>query len=138
MLKNKFYKNLFQSISFFSVIMVMVFFLLIGFFVSMSYENNFGWILLIISLSLIILFFLVGFYWIFQMVIIDENGVKIVLINKIIRKHKWEEIVIIEEANIMKNPALRIKLVNSSEIHLDKRKSIINAIEKYSQLQIKI
>ncbi len=70
------------------------------------------------------------------MVIIDENGVEIVFINKVIRKHKWEEIVIIEEANIMKNPALRIKFDNSSEIHLDKRKSIVKAIEKNSQKNI--
>ena len=59
--KNKFYKNLYQSISYFSVIMIFVFFLLIGFVASLNYENNFGWILLVISISLIVLFFLLGF-----------------------------------------------------------------------------
>ena len=138
MLKNKFFKNLFQSISFFATVMVLELFLLIGFFENLNYEKNFGWILLIVSLNLIALFFLIGFYWIFQKVIIDENGIKIIFINKVIRKHKWEEIVMIEETNIMRNPALRIKLVNDSEIHLDKRKSIIKAIEKYSQGNISI
>ena len=69
MLKNKFYKNLFQTISYFAVIMVFEILLLVGFFESLSYGQNFGWILLIISLSLIVLFFLIGFYWIFQKLI---------------------------------------------------------------------
>ena len=109
MLKHKFYKNLFQTISYFAVIMVFEILLLVGFFESLSYGQNFGWILLIISLSLIVLFFLIGFYWIFQRVFIDESGIKIYFMNKIIKQLKWKEIDIIEEANIMRNPALRIK-----------------------------
>ena len=42
----------------------------------------------------------------------------------------------IEETNIMRNPALRIKLVDGSEIHLDRRKSIIKAILIYSHEKI--
>ena len=136
MFQKKFYKNLFQSICYFSTVMVFVIFLLIGFLSSMNNENNFGFILLLISLSLIILFFIIGFYWIFQKVLIDESGIKIFILNKIIREHKWEEIEIVEKASIMRNPALRVKLLNGSEIHLDKRKSIIELIEKYSQLKI--
>ena len=134
MLKHKFYKNLFQSISYFSVIMIFEIFLLIGFFSSLSYEHNFGWILLIISLSLIVLFFLVGFYWIFQKVSIDESGIKILFIGKIIKQLEWEEIYTIEEANIMRNPAIRIKTFDGSEIHLDRRKNIIKVIEKHSKI----
>ncbi|MBQ3253025.1 MAG: hypothetical protein IJA65_00580, partial [Acholeplasmatales bacterium] len=83
-----------------------------------------------------ILYFLIGFYWIFQKVIIDDNGIRIILINKIIKECKWYEIDIIEEANIMKNPAIRIKNIDGTEIHLDKRKSIIQALEKYSKKKI--
>lgn len=122
MLKHKFYKNLFQTISCFAVIMVFEILLLVGFFASLSYGQNFGWILLIISLSLIVLFFLIGFYWIFQKVSIDESGIKIYFMNKIVKQLKWEEIDIIEEANIMRNPAIRIKALNGAQIHLDKRK----------------
>lgn len=136
MLKQKFYKNLFQTISYFCVIMVFEIILLIGFSESLNYENNSGWILLIISFILIILFFLIGFYWIFQKVIFDENGIKIKFINKIIKECKWAEIKDIEISNIMRNPALRIKLVSGSEIHLDKRKGIIKIIEKYLQKKI--
>ena len=136
MLKHEFYKNLFQTISFFSAIMVFEIFLLLGFFISLSYEQNSGWILLLISISLIDLFFLIGFYWIFQKVSTDEGGIKIYFMNKIIKQLKWEEIDIIEEANIMRNPAIRIKALNGTEIHLDKRKKIINVIEIYSQKTI--
>ena len=133
MIKHKFYKNLFQTISYFSVIMVFAITLLMGFIASLSYEQNSGWILLLISVSLIILFFLIGFYWIFQIVSIDEGGIKIYFMNRIIKHLKWEEIDIIEEANIMRNPAIRIKALNGTEIHLDKRKKIIKAIEIYYQ-----
>ena len=136
MLKHKFYKNLFQTISYFAVIMVFEILLLVGFFVSLSYGQNFGWILLIISLSLIVLFFLIGFYWIFQRVSIDEGGIKIYFMNKIVKQLKWEEIDIIEEANIMRNPAIRIKALNGTQIHLDKRKKIIKVIEIYFQKKI--
>lgn len=133
MIKNKFYKNLYQSISFFSVIVIFVFFLLLGFIVSLNYEYGSGWILLVIAVSLIILFFLFGFYWIFQRVIINEEGVKIFFLKKVIKKYTWDEVESIEEANIMRNPALNIKMMNGSEVHLDKRKAIIRTIEFYSK-----
>lgn len=136
MLKHKFYKNLFQTISYFSVIMIFEIFFLIGFFASLNFEQNFGWILMILSLSLIVLFFLIGFYWIFQKVSIDESGIKIVFISKIIKQFEWKEIDTIEATNIMRNPAIRIKTFNGFEIHLDKRKKIIKVIEKYSQKKI--
>lgn len=135
-MKHKFYKNLFQTISYFAVIILFEVFLLIGFFTSLSYGQNFGWVLLIISLSLIALFFLIEFYWIFQIVSIDEHGIKILFKSRMIKQLKWEEIDTIEEANIMRNPALRIKAFDGSEIHLDKRKQIVKAIEIYSKKKI--
>ena len=136
MVKHKFYKNLFQTISCFSAIIVIVIFLLMGFFASLSYGHNDGWILLVISFALIALLFLIGFYWIFQKVSIDESGIKIFFINKIIKEFKWKEIESIENTNIMRNPAIRIKTFNGNEINLDKRKSIIKLIEIYLQKEI--
>lgn len=136
MVKHKFYKNLFQTISCFFGIIVSVIFLLMGFFASLSYGHNDGWILLVISFALIALFFLIGFYWIFQKVYIDESGIKIFFINKIIKELKWKKIESIENTNIMRNPAIRIKTFNGNEIHLDKRKKIIELSERYSQNKI--
>ena len=136
MLKHKFFKNLFQTLSYFAVIMTLEAILLGGFFDSLSSGPNNGWILLIISLSLIALFFLIGFYWIFQMVSIDESGIKILIKSRIIKQLKWEEIDTIEKGNIMRNPALIVKAFDGTEIHLDERKQIIKAIEVYSQNEI--
>ena len=132
-MKQKFVKNLFQTVSYFAVLVIFEVILLGGFWTSLSYEHNFGWILLIVALSLVVLFFLVGFYWVFQQVYIDESGIKIFFAKKIIKQYEWKEINTIEETNIMRNPAIRIKMFNGTEIHLDKRKSIIKALEKYSQ-----
>ena len=91
---------------------------------------------MVISFALIALFFLIGFYWIFQKVSIDESGIKRGVINKIIKEFKWKEIESIENTNIMRNPAIRIKTFNGNEINLDKRKSIIKLIEIYLQKEI--
>ena len=136
MLKNKFYKNLFQSLSALGGILIVYIPCIFGYIESIKYESDLGWIMLVAPLSLFILYFLIGFYWIFQKVIIDDNGIRIILINKIIKECKWYEIDIIEQANIMKNPAIRIKNIDGTEIHLDKRKSIIQALEKYSKKKI--
>ena len=136
MIKNKFFKNLFQSLSALGGILIVYIPCIFGYIESIKYESGLGWIMLVAPLSLFILYFLIGFYWIFQKVIIDDNGIRIILINKIIKECKWYEIDIIEEANIMKNPAIRIKNVDGTEIHLDKRKSIIQALEKYSKKKI--
>ena len=136
MTKSKFYKNLFQSISALVGILIVYIPCIFGYIESLKYESDLGWIMLAAPLALFVLFFLIGFYWIFQKVIIDETGVKIILLQKIIKECKWDEIDVIGEANIMKNPAIRIKIADGSEIHLDKRKSIIKAIEIYSQKKI--
>ena len=136
MIKNKFYKNLFKSLSALGGILIVYIPCIFGYIESIKYESDLGWIMLVAPLSLFILYFLIGFYWIFQKVIIDDNGIRIILINKIIKECKWCQIDIIEEANIMKNPAIKIKLIDGSEIHLDKRKSIIQALEKYSKKKI--
>lgn len=136
MLKNKFYKNLFQSLSALGGILIVYIPCIFGYIESIKYESDLGWIMLVAPLSLFILYFLIGFYWIFQKVIIDDNGIRIILINKKNKERKWYEIDVIEEANIMKNPAIRIKNIDGTEIHLDKRKSIIQALEKYSKKKI--
>ena len=136
MLKQKFFKNLFQSLSALGGILIVYIPCIFGYIESIKYESDLGWIMLVAPLSLFILYFLIGFYWIFQKVIIDERGIKITLLNKIIKERNWNEIDIIEEANIMRNPAIRIKNIDGIEIHLDKRKSIIQALEKYSKKKI--
>lgn len=130
-MKNKFYKNLYQSISIFSVVTVFSLILLWGYIDSLSYGKNNGWILLVVAVSLIALFFVIGFYWIFQKVIINEKGIKIVFGKKILKECTWDGIESITVTNTMKNPAIQITQLNGLRIHLDERKSIIKVIELY-------
>ena len=53
---------------------------------------------------------------------------------KIIKECTWDEVKLIEEKNIMRNPALNVKLINGTEIHLDKRKCIVKAIEMHKEI----
>ena len=74
----KVFKNLFQVIYTLIGAAIVDICLLVGFIVSLSFEQpNYGWISLVAAASLMCLFFIVGFYWIFQRVIIDENGIKV-------------------------------------------------------------
>ena len=84
MIKNKFFKNLFQLLSALGGILIVYIPCIFGYIESIKYESDLGWIMLVAPLSLFILYFLIGFYWIFQKVIIDDNGIRIILINKII------------------------------------------------------
>lgn len=104
---------------------------LLCFVESFNYEDNYGWICLIISISLIVLYFSFGFYWIFQKVEFDEKGIKIVILNRIIRCILWEEIKEIKYEIIMRNPAYVLTIINQKDIHLDSRKKIKSALEFY-------
>ena len=128
MTASKFIKNLFQSISFFLSISILLIVLLAGFFVSLQYENAKGWILLVIAVSLVILYFSVGGYWIFQKVEFSKKGIKITLFGKTIQEVLWEDVEDIVRRNIMRNPAYVIVTKDTKEIHLDARSKIRNAI----------
>ena len=138
MIKNKFYKNLYQTISFLVVIVIFIIFLLLGFVTSLNYENGNGWILLVISISLMSLYFIIGFYWIFQKVEINTDGIKIKIFNKIITKVNWDNIEKIELTSFMKNPAYVIITDESKKINLDCRKKIRDAIVHFGNENIKL
>ena len=128
MVKNKFYKNLYQSISCFATLLIFVFFLLLGFCISLQYENNHGWILLLTAVSLIVMFFIVGFYWMFQKVEVCNTGIKITLFRTVIRDVKWEDVVEITAVSLMRNPAFSIKIKGAPALHLDDRNKIRRAL----------
>ena len=91
---------------------------------------------IIIPFILYLMYFGVGFYCVFQTVIINNEGIEIWLFKKCLKKYPWNKISRIEESWHMRNPALKITLVNDYEIYLEKRKPIIRAIEYYSAIKI--
>ena len=135
MVKNKFYKNLFQSLSFFLVIMTFVFFFLIGFLASLKYDG-YGWVLLILSVALVALYFILGFYWIFQKIEIDRIGIKQTFCKKTIKEVLWENIDDITCTTVMKNPAYVITFNNTERLVLDKREKIRDAIKYFSNEKV--
>ena len=130
-----FYKNLFQSIYCFISILFLNITLLHCFFIILIYESDYSWVLLVIICMVFVLFFLLGFYWIFQKVAIDNEGIKISLLNRTLKSLRWDEIVSIKAVNHMRSPALEIEKCDGFIIYLDKRKIIINAIKQYYEMK---
>ena len=135
MKKMCFMKNLFQSLCCFASILFLNITLFICFLASLKYGSNSGWILLVIICMVFILFFLLGFYWIFQKVVIDNEGIKIVLLGKTLKHVNWNQIESIEKSNWMRNPVLKIKTLDDPYyIHLDYRKKIIEAVNVFYKI----
>ena len=89
----KLFKNLFQALTTFISIAFIDVILLVGYIYSLFQEQpNYGWITLIVIGALPLLFVIIGFYWIFQKVIIDENGVRVMFMNTLLHCYHYYEI----------------------------------------------
>lgn len=131
MVKNRFCKNLFQVISWGISCIVLILALLGGYVMSLQSGADSGWILLAFTASIVLLFFAIGFYWIFQTVEINNEGIQVKIFQKIIRTVTWSDVISIEEKIVMKNPAYVLAVQNQARLNLDKRKKIQLAIIHY-------
>ena len=136
MLKNKFFKNLYQTVSCLGAVVVLEIPIIAGYINSLQYDENYGWIQLIIALIIAFLYFGIGFYWIFQKVIITENSIMIVFLGRTIREYLWTDVANIEKSNHLRNPTLKITLQNGNFLYLDDRKKIRYAITTISKIDI--
>lgn len=91
---------------------------------------------IIIPFILYLMYFGVGFYWVFQTVIINNEGIEIWLFKKCLKKYPWSSILRIQEYRYMRTPSLKITLGFDNEIYLEKRKSIVKTIKCYSDIKI--
>jgi len=128
-MKNTFWKNLFLSLS--SLGMIALFELIISgiLFICPILE-----IKLIIAISMmggLIAFFAIGFYWIFQTVVIDELGICTKLFVKRIRNISWEKVESIEISNRFRSPEIKINIKDEKPLYLDQRKAIVSLINRY-------
>ena len=135
-MRNSFYKNLYQTISFFSSFLILLLPLLAGFIVSLNYDNNAS-LLLVFAVILAVLCFSVGSYWMFQRIIIDENGIGIYFFKKRLRFFHWEDIFFITKENRNRTRVFRLYTKDPKPIYLSARKKIKDAIEKNSVHRIK-
>ena len=133
--KNKFIKNLYNVISYLLLVIFFTLIIIVMFICSLEYTND-TWFLLVIAIGLLLLFFLIGGYWIFQKVEIDYYGIKITLFKKILRDIKWEDVDTITYTSVARNPVYAISIKNSKQLNLDSRKKIITAIKYFSNEEI--
>lgn len=134
-MNNKFVKNLYQSLSYFFIIMIFVGIWILIFFGSYNYIN-YSWIFLCSAIAFVVLYFIIGFYWIFQTVTLnEEKGIIISLFKKVIKQVSWNEITNIEKTSHLRNPALRFILNNGEYFYLDDRNKIIHQIALYSTIK---
>ena len=138
MVKNRFLKNLYQTISWGISCIVLILAILAGYFMSLQQGSNDGWILLVFTAGVVLLFFAIGFYWIFQTIEIDSNGIHVKILSKTIRTIFWHDVVCVEAKTVMKNPAYVVIVRDQKRLNLDRRKKILDAINLYSNGQIKI
>ena len=128
----KVFKNVFQTICALIGIAIVDICLLAGYIASLFAEQpNYGWIALVAAGALLCLFFICGFYWVFQRVIIDENGIRIILFGKTLKKCNFDEIESYTITSVMRNPAIKIHLKNSEFINIDRRKAALKCLEFY-------
>lgn len=131
-MKIKMMKNMYQFISTFSVVVLIDICLLFGYILSLFSRPNNGWILLVIIFMILLLYFVVGLYWIAQNIIINEKGIEIRVFNKVISRYRLEDIEYYTIQNIMKNPAISIKIRNQIKtINIDKRKKALSILQFY-------
>lgn len=136
MLKNVFFKNLYQTVSSLGVVVVLEIPIIGGFLYSLQLDENYGWILLIISAIIAFLYFGIGFYWIFQKVIITNNSIRIIFLGRTISEYLWTDVANIKKSNHLRNPTLKITLKNGNFLYLDDRKKIRYAITTISKIDI--
>ena len=129
MIKNRFVKNLYQITSFAASELVILIPILAIYFLML--DNNAvdksAWMLYVV-IVLVLLFFIVGFYWIFQIVEINSSGIVVKLFNRVIRSIRWEDVEDIRYTNHFRNPVYSIIIKENKIIYLDYRKKIKNAI----------
>ena len=137
MVKNKFFKNLYQSISALLCLLILDMALLAGYFESLKHGDNVGWILLAIVGGLTLLFFTVGSYFIFQKVEFDGDGIKITFIGTVLRSVSWNDVVNVSVGSVGRNPVFILTIKNGKNINVDYRKSVKAAIEHFGNKTIK-
>ena len=82
------------------------------------------------------MFFIIGFFWIFQIIVIEKNGIEVRFFKITLRKIEWNEVEGIEYDSIMRNPAYIIKVKNSKNLNIDSRKKIKKALKYYGTKSI--
>lgn len=140
-MKNKFNRYYFLNMQSFGTLLFCHVLMLIVPIYRMFSNEKFSFVLflqigIIVPLIMYLTYVAILGFWVFQKVVIDNEGIEIFFFNKSIKKADWNTITSIEKEYHMKNPALKIELSNDEVVYLDNRKPIRQAIEFYYGKQI--
>ena len=123
----KIIKNLYQTLSALAAVAIIDLALLAGFIFSLFKEQpNYGWIALVI-----ILYFIIGFYWIFQTVVIDEKGIRVKFFNKTLKEFDIKDIECFAIGNKYRNTIIAIQRKDGARLNIDKRKKALECLKFY-------
>ena len=129
----KIIKNLYQTLSALAAIAVIDLALLAGYIASLFAEQpNYGWVLLVIIPATFVLYFIIGFYWIFQTVTLDEKGIRVKFFNKTLKEFDIKDIDCFTIGTLYRNPIIAIQRKDGTRLNLDKRKKIIDYLKSYN------
>ena len=127
-MKKKYLKNKYQIVCFLLSTLFLVFVSIIALAIGGISAAIFT---IGITIGVIFLTTLLGFYFIFQFVYFDNDGIHITLINKEINFISWDQIKEVNESNIYRGPIYQLVLKNGRVLNLDRRKKIKQEIFKY-------
>lgn len=109
--------------------------LLAGFIFSLFKEQpNYGWITLVIIGITLLLYFIIGFYWIFQTVVIDEKGIRVKFFNKTLKEFDIKDIECFAIGSVYRNPIIAIQRKDGDRLNIDKRKKTLECL-KYFKIE---
>lgn len=115
-----------------AVIAVIDLALLAGFIFSLFKEQpNYGWIALAIIGVTLLLYFIIGFYWIFQTVVIDEKGIRVKFFNKTLEEFDIKDIECFAVGSKYRNPIIAIQRKDGARLNIDKRKKALECLKFY-------
>ena len=128
----KVFKNLYQTLSVLIAVLFIDVILLAGYITSLFAEQpNYGWIALVIIGATLLLYFIIGFYWIFQTVVIDEKGIRVKFFNKTLKEFDIKDIECFAIGSIYRNPIIAIQRKDGARLNIDKRKKALECLEFY-------
>ena len=86
--QTKFIKNLFNTLTTFLTIVFIEVFLVIGYVELVKTQYEYSYIILLFAIGIILSFFILGFYWIFQFVEFTSEGIKVYFLTWACYQHR--------------------------------------------------
>ena len=130
-MKKAFIKNLYGALSYALTELLIILLISLMFFLVSPEDGDYkiGVIFASSSIAALILsYWIVGFFWIFQWVTINQDGVRICFFKKEIRFVRWKEILFITEEYVRRSHVFCLHVKDKKPLCLDARKSIMAAI----------